>query len=412
MIGSISIAYAVRSLLRHPRRTLLSVVGVGIGCGIGIIAAAWIRGAAEMQIRAASESGVGHIQIVPKTWPARRENTLRLPRPDQILTVVRSLPDVRATAMRARSSALLAFGNRAVGVEIAGVQPDAERASNRIVFRSAVTGRYLRPDDTGCAVIGKALARRLRVRLDDDLLVTLAGRREIRSAMLRIVGILETGSRELDAGICHVTLRDIAELTGYEGPAELAVLLKDYRRIDDTQRLLADKLAHTDAAVVTWREVNRELAANVEGDTAFTRMLVMIIIVVVALGITSAQLTAVLERRREFAVLAALGMKGRYVVGVLVAEAVLIGLGGALAALALGTPLAYYLATEGVDFSSMMGGETAICNVLLDPVMYASVGPWIFGYAAAVSLLATLAASVYPAWFAVRTDPAGALREI
>ena len=49
-------------------------------------------------------------------------------------------------------------------------------------------------------------------------------------------------------------------------------------------------------------------------------------------------------------------------------------------------------------------------GVLLDPVIYGSFGWWIAIYVAAVAIGATLSASLYPALYAARTDPAVALR--
>ena len=48
--------------------------------------------------------------------------------------------------------------------------------------------------------------------------------------------------------------------------------------------------------------------------------------------------------------------------------------------------------------------------MLIDPIMRGDFGWWIGPYVAAIALGATVAASLYPAWFASRTDPAAALR--
>jgi len=412
MIGSTSAKYAVRSIRRHPRRTILSVLGVGIGCGIGLFAVSWIRGSREMQIRAVAESGGGHLRIVPAGWTEKRENSYRLVAWERTLGEVKATPGVKATAPRARANGLLAMGNRTSGAEVIGVDPEAERVSNRIVRKCTFEGRYLEPGDSGKVVIGKVLAKRLNVELDDDLLVTLSGRDEMKSAMLRIVGIGETGSREIDASFCHVLLDDIFRITGYEGPGEVAILLQSHKLIDQTQRALAKTLPG-DNEVITWREVNPGIAANVEGDTAFTSGLIGIIVIVVVLGMASAQLTAVLERRREFAILTALGMKGVRIVSLIVLEALIIGLGGAIAALALGGPAAYYLANKGVNIGALYKTEElSFGDVLLDPHMYGDFGLWVLWFALGVSLMATLVASIYPAWFATRTDPANALRMV
>lgn len=408
MIGTTSSKYALRSLWRHPRRTVLSMLGVGIGVAIGLIATSWISGGTEMQIRAVAESGAGHLRIVPKGWSAMRDNTLRLPNLREIEEVVQSMPAVKIAVPRARVNGLLAFGNRSTGVEIVGVDPEKEKRANRIVFKSEISGRYLEPNDRDKVVIGRTIAERLRVGVDDDLYVTLSGPDGIRAAMLRIVGVLSTGVREIDAGICQVTLETLDEISGYKGVGEISILLHDYRRIDQTRSELSRRLRGVE--VVTWKEVNPGIAANVEGKRGFMRALVAIIIVIVGLGIVSAQLSAVMERRREIAVLIALGMKMREIVSVVVIEAMAIALGGSAIALSIGGSVAYYLAVAGVDLRVFMGKELSLSNVLLDPFIYGDFGFWIVSYALSVSITATVAASLYPAWIASRLEPADALR--
>ncbi len=408
MIGRIAARYALRSLGRHRRRTLLSMFGVGIGVAIGLFSTSWIRGGAEMQIRAVAESGTGHLRVVPLGWSAERENSLRLPPGPEIAQIIRSQPLVEIAAPRARVNGLLAFGNRNAGVEIVGVSPEVEQRGNRIVGRSVIEGRYLRPDDRHQVVIGRTLAERLRVDLEDELYVTFAGTDGVRGAMLQIVGILATGSRELDATICHVTLEALAAITGFDGSGEITLLLTDYRRIEECRRQLAQRLAGVE--LLSWKEINPGLAAGIDGDRAFMRALVAIIIVVVGLGIVNAQLTAVMERKREIAVLTALGMKAHQVVLVLLLEGLAIAVGGAGIALALGGSAAYRLATRGVDLRVFMGEESSLGDVLLDPLILGDFGPWILLYALSLSLTATLAASIYPAWIATRVAPADALR--
>jgi len=473
MIGRVSVKYALRSLRRHPRRTAISMIGVGVGVALGLFGTSWIRGEWDMFLRAASLSGSGHFRVVPREWPKMRRNVLRLADSGRALDEVNALPGVRFVVPRARANGLLAMGNRTLGVEVVGVVPDVERNSNRIVNKAEIEGRYLRPGDRGKVVIGKTAAKRLDVEIDDDLQVTMSGRDKMQSAMLTIVGILETGAEELDAMICHVTLEDLSRITGYVKkdatslPAEISVLIEDSDRIDETRDVLAGRfavmavkdakggdeagavsmtikdlaktvghgspralarllvgeglmqegqktvavdLSRTDS-VLTWRDINPEIAANAEGDVAFMKVLVFIIIVVVSLGITSAQLTAVLERRREFGVLLALGMKARQVIGLLLMEGIVIGVGGGIAALAIGGPFVWLIVEKGIDFSKLMG-TASFGGILIDPVFYGEGGWWIVPYAFGVSVVATLFASLYPARFATRTDPADALRVV
>jgi ABC-type lipoprotein release transport system permease subunit len=138
-------------------------------------------------------------------------------------------------------------------------------------------------------------------------------------------------------------------------------------------------------------------------------LLTGIVIVMVVLGVTSAQLTAILERRREFAVLIALGMKSRQVIRLIVSEAVVAGVLGAALGLLLATPLVYHTATTGLDFAALMGEDLAISGVLFDPVFYSDMGPWMIPHALILALVSTLIAAIYPAWYALRTNPTSAL---
>ena len=96
----------------------------------------------------------------------------------------------------------------------------------------------------------KAIADRLAADLDDEILATAVGKSgDIESTMLRIVGIVDTGSDEIDAGICQVSLADLERLTGFAGAGEVAIVLKDWKASDATRAALAPTLAGTDLAV-------------------------------------------------------------------------------------------------------------------------------------------------------------------
>lgn len=414
MSVSVSTKYAVRSLLRQRRRTVLSVLGVAIACMSSLVTISYVRGEGELIIRAAAENGTGHVRIAPKGWTRRHDNDLRVEEWRAELERVRSMGGVKVATPRARADGLLAFGNRTAVAEIVGVDPATEQASNRLV-REVAVGRYLQVEDTGSplieTVLGKTIADRLDVELDDELVLTMSDADgEVRSFLLRIVGLVSTGSREIDETICQIALSDLERLTGRKGAGEIAILLKDHRRLVAFAEEIRVGL-RGDNDILTWADVSPELRDGLAIDEGFTVLTVGIVVILAFLGITSSQLTAVLERRREFAVLSALGMKGRQMVRLVLLEGLLVGLAGAAMGLVLTLPPVYLLARYGIDLRWFAGEEgLAMSNVLLEPILYGDMGLWLVPYALAISLVATVVASIYPAWFAVNTDPASALR--
>ena len=217
MSHNLSLQYALRSLGRSRRRTGLSILGVGLGCAIALFATAFMRGGQNMRMQAISESGYGHLRIAPEGWEQSRRDELRLQDSAAALEAAHSLEGVAIVAAHVRVQGLLAFGARVAGVHLLGVDPAAEPQLNRLV-RTIDEGRYLQPGDEGAVVVGKALVKRLDVELGDDLLLTLTrADGEMEYAMLRIVGIVSTGSRAIDETICHAMLADVERMTGLQG---------------------------------------------------------------------------------------------------------------------------------------------------------------------------------------------------
>jgi ABC-type lipoprotein release transport system permease subunit len=401
--------YAVRSLGRNVRRTALSILGIGVVCMLVVFMESLNRGKGEMIARAGALGGLGHIRIVPAHWAERRDVRLRLSRPDAHVAAARTLPGVSHVTARARAPALLALGTHAVPVEIVGVEADVEPRVFRYV-QVVQEGRYLLPQEANAIVIGRSIADRLTADLGDEIVATTVGAAgDIQSALFRIAGIVSTGSDDADAAVCQVTRSDLERLTGLSGAGEVSVVLDDYRRIDAVRAALAPLITGGDTAL-TMGELNPEIEGHLEQDEAASRFVSLIILLIAVLGVTSAQLAAVLERRREFAILSALGMSSFAVVRLIVQEALMLGLGGAVAGLALAVPVTRYFAHAGVDFRPYYGSSAAFQGVLIDPVFYGDFGPWIVPYTGLIAIGATVCASLYPAWYASRTDPTMALR--
>ena len=131
--------YTMRSLARSRRRTLLSVLGVGLGCAIAVFSTAFMRGGREMRIRAISESGYGHVRIAPEGWAKSRRDELRLQDGAAAQAAARGLAGVKVVAGHARAQGLLAFGTRVAGVQILGVDPAVEPQLNRLVRTNLIS---------------------------------------------------------------------------------------------------------------------------------------------------------------------------------------------------------------------------------------------------------------------------------
>jgi ABC-type lipoprotein release transport system permease subunit len=405
-VGSVTSRLALRNLTRNLRRTSLSVAGVVIGSTIALLNIGMVKGKIGLFLGNVAEGGVGHLRIVPERWPVSREPSLRLTDWRQELEALRADPEVRVATPHARIQAMLAMGTRLVGVEITGVDPETEPAAYRYV-REVETGRYLNASDTHKMVVGRSIADRLRADVGDPIVVTVVDKAgEMKSEMFDLVGIVRVGSEQLENALCQVPLGDIQGLSGLSGAGDITVLLKDARAVptfSEKRRVPAGDIA------MRWDQIMPQARAVIAMNEAIERVMTGILMLVAFLGIAGAQLTAVLERRRELAVLSAIGMGRRKMWSLMLGEGLCLGTLSCIGTLLVAGPIVYYFAAHGLRVLPR-SQSISVMGTAFSSVFHGDFGPWFFADAVGLTYGSTFLASLYPAVFAIRLSPADALR--
>ena len=145
-------------------------------------------------------------------------------------------------------------------------------------------------------------------------------------------------------------------------------------------------------------------------DDAFNYVMNGIILVMVALGVLNTMLMAVLERRYELGVCAAVGLQPAQLLSLVIAESVLLIALSLVLGLVLGLGGHWYFATYGLDMRLFTETDMPIAGTVFEPVLYSSLsGARILWAVGVVGLLALLMAAC-PAWKAARTELPAALR--
>jgi putative ABC transport system permease protein len=122
------------------------------------------------------------------------------------------------------------------------------------------------------------------------------------------------------------------------------VMLRDARDAPTVRRkVFASMSGEHDLNVLTSGEFRGALMKTTEGIFGLVRALELVALIVAVLGIVNAQFANVLDRRRELAVLRALGMLRKQLTKLIVIEAGLVGAVGTLAGILLGFMFAYLL---------------------------------------------------------------------
>ena len=143
---------------------------------------------------------------------------------------------------------------------------------------------------------------------------------------------------------------------------------------------------------------------------AFYILIYGIIILVVAVIIANTLLMSVFERTRDLGVLAALGMKGRQIMTMILMEAGTLALLGTIIGVVLGSLVVWYLSINGIPIGDEVAGMVE--GYAYPSVFFAKFAPASFLGVSLAMLGIVLLAALYPARFAARLEPAEALHAI
>ena len=397
---------AWRNVWRNGRRSVILIAAIGFGIWAGILEMALMNGMAEQQVEAAIRTRTAHVQIHARGFLGHRDVNLSIPRPDSTLARVSRMPGVEAVAGRAVLNGMVSSATTARGALVYGVDPIAERRTTDVA-EHVIAGRYLDGTRRNAVVVGERLVRKLGLGLGKKLVVTgQAGDGSIGSAAFRIVGIYRTVNSDFDESAVFVARADLAR--GFALGDALHEIAVRVRRLDAIEPLTAAlRRDFPDLDVETWRDLSPEVALTQESTWQMNEIFLVVILIALVFGITNTMLMGVLERTRELGVLIALGMRPGPVFAMVLAETVLLSVGGALSGVVLAALSVAVLGRTGIDLSFVSSGLAAFgFGQVVHPVLPVARYPWVV----LLVVVTAMVASIYPGWKAVRLDPARAIR--
>jgi len=110
----------------------------------------------------------------------------------------------------------------------------------------------------------------------------------------------------------------------------------------------------TALSVFTWDELARDYVALAEAKRGGTGMILFLVFIIAAVGISNTMLMAIYERIRELGMMRALGMEDRKIQLTFMIEAAGIGLIGSIIGVLFGIVINFYLVNTGINFGFIM----------------------------------------------------------
>lgn len=247
---------------------------------------------------------------------------------------------------------------------------------------------------TNHVVIASGVAKKLGVHVDQYINVS-SGRGMQRP--FKVVGIVHMGNQQIDDTLAFASLKDVQVLAKSPGRvSQIAVALYDVDKApeiaDFWQMISPDK-------VEDWQEANRMFMEMIKLQDFSRYFITSAILLVAAFGIYNVLTIMINQKKREIAILRAIGYAPPKILQLILFQGLLLGVGGGSIGILLGFLMSLWMGS--VDFGFEIGGSNNL-PISYSPVIYIS--------AFIAANIASLIASYIPAWEASRMTPMEIIR--
>ncbi len=397
---------AFRNIFRQKRRTILTGMSMVVGFVLAVIFIGWSDGAYSNIIKTFTGNRLGHIQIHKKSYLDRPSIYKTIDDLSRIEETLSQIKEVRSWAPRLFSSGLVSVGEKSAGARIIGIDPIKETQTTHF-DKKVIEGRSFTPTPSHEAIIGKGLAEILNAKIDDEIvIISQAADGSIANDLYTIIGIASSGNDVSDRISFYLHLKDAQDLLALDGKVhEIAITVDKLSHVSKITRLIKKKLADPELDVEPWQVFAKSFYQAMQADRQGMWIMLVIIVVIVAVGVLNTVLMSVLERRREYGLLKAVGTKPAQIVTLVLMEVAILAVFSVLLGTVLGLGANSFLSSHGIKF-----GEGFTYGGMTFNTMRSEINLRSFAIPAVTVLLCSTLVSLYPSFKAAKIEPARTMR--
>jgi len=340
---------AVRNILRQKRRTILTMLTMFGGFTLAAISIAWSDGTYNSIIDLFTRNQLGHIQIHREGYLDRPSLYKTIDDYGAVGRKIEQVAGLEDWTPRVYAAGLTSVGEKSAGARIIGIDPSRENATTRFAGK-ITTGRSFSTPAAHEAILGKGLAKILKAGIGDSIVIVTQGADgSIANDLYAIIGIVESGDEMSDRTALYLHLHDAQELLVLGKRVHEIVIVAD--RLQGVRGLTARIIAalgDPTLAVAPWPEFARSFYVAMKADQQGSWIMLFIIVLVVAVGVLNTVLMTVMERRREYGLLRAIGTRPGQIVRLVLSETVVMAIISVLIGVAVSLVINYLLSLKGI----------------------------------------------------------------
>ena len=397
-----------RNVWRNGLRSGVVISSIAVGIWAGVFVLGLSTGLNNQRQQSAINNTLSHIQIHNPDFIKDFNVQHRIPDGEAVHRTLADDPLIKVFTERVILTGMISSANGVYGVRISGVDIETEKQVTTL-YQKLLEGEYLMGIKRNPVLISQRMAKKLNVKMRSKVVLTFQkDDGEIVAAAFRVSGIYKTISSHDDELNIYVKGSDIQRLLDIENEYhEIAILLNDFEKVDAESKVL--KAQFPNLEVQPWNVVSPELGYANEMMSQLLYLFIAIILFALSFGIINTMLMAVLERNRELAMFMSIGMNRLLVFLMIVCETVFISMIGGPLGVLLGYLTINYYGVEGIDLSIVSEG---LENFGVGSIVYTELESVFYIHVTIMVLISALLSSIYPAWKALKVNPAEGIRGI
>lgn len=408
---NVNFQIALTHILTRKKQTIVAAMGVTIGIALYVFSNSLVAGFSQYS-RSEMFKTIPHLRVykddkvsqplfgekdstkmVVITNPKITNSTKNIVNPGSIIEKLKEQPFVVNVTPQVNVDLFYNIGKSQLKGMSSGINVEEADAMFNIQATMLAGNLQELNTDLNGIVIGKGIAEKMNVGLDDNISVTSSWG---VVKVLNIIGIFGTDNKAIDESKSYINIKTAQQLLK-EGPTYITDVYASVTN-PDSSIVYAQQLQQlTEYKVEDWQTANADQLAQDNVLGAMTPMISISIMMVAAFGIYNILNMTITQKMNDIAILKANGFKGKDIVQIFVSEAFFMGAIGTFLGLCFGALLI------GIVKQIYIGPPIGYFPIYFDPKVFATGA--VFG------MLVSLGAGYFPARKAAKVDPVEIFRK-
>ena len=397
-----------RNLWRNPRRTLITMASIAFAVLFSILMKSFQDGVFNNLIKNVVGYYSGYIQIHQKGYWDEPVLDHSFSNRDSISTVLSQMTQIKTSVPRLETFVLASKGNATKGVLLVGTDTEKENDLTQLK-RKLIKGHYFQNKEQK-VLIAEELANRLALNINDTVVLFGQGYHSVMAAgKFPIKGIVHLASPAMNTTFVYMPLKAAQSFLSAENQLTSISLGIDNPENREAIIKNVESKIGKNYEVMSWQEMMPEISNHIKADGFSFYVFSGILYLIIGFGLFGTVLMMTVERKFEFGMLIAIGMKKSKLASILLGETILITLLGVLLGILISLPFVLYLSKKPIRLSGEI--SKAYEQFGFEAIFPTSFDEAIFITQSLIVLIIALFIGLYPLWHISRLDPIKAMKK-